>query len=192
LTRLPSYAKIVTVSGGLNDGRPSPCNEIFMENVLTLESAIQLCQKHKLAGNTLVFTNGIFDLFHIGHLDYLERAKEIGDVLIVGLNSDASTRQLKGNNRPIVPQHLRARLLAALRVVDAVVIFDETTACNLLTTLKPDVYVKGGDYATKDWPEKNTALALNCRIELIPYLEGYSSTQIIESILNRNQNGPVD
>ncbi|MBN1314323.1 MAG: adenylyltransferase/cytidyltransferase family protein [Anaerolineales bacterium] len=163
-----------------------------MDNVLTLNTAIQYRQKHKLAGNTLVFTNGIFDLFHIGHLDYLERARKLGDVLIVGLNSDASTQELKGKNRPIVPQDQRARLLASLRIVDAVVIFEETTASDLLRALNPDVYVKGGDYAAKDWPEKQTALALGCRVELLPYLEGYSSSQLIESILNRNHNGAVD
>lgn len=163
-----------------------------MDRVLSLDAAIQFRQEQKLAGKIVVFTNGLFDLFHIGHLDYLERARNLGDTLIIGLNSDASARALKGKSRPIFPQEERARLLAALQVVDAVVLFEEMTATNLILALKPDIYVKGGDYAQKDWPEKQTAIAMGCRLELLPYLEGYSSSQTIKAILDRFQDGSVD
>ncbi len=134
------------------------------------------------AGQTLVFTNGHFDLLHIGHLDYLEKARALGDALFVGLNGDASTRQLKGAGRPIVPATERARLLTALTPVTAVIIFEEITAHELLTALQPDIYVKGGDYAHKPLPERALVEAYGGQVALIDYLEGHSTTRIIERI----------
>ena len=107
-----------------------------------------LVSERRNAGARIVFTNGVFDLLHIGHAHYLRRARALGDLLVVGLNSDASTRRLKGPQRPLVPEEERAALLAELAVVDAVTIFDDDTASGLLEALRPDLYVKGADYAT--------------------------------------------
>jgi rfaE bifunctional protein nucleotidyltransferase chain/domain len=130
----------------------------------------------------LVFTNGHFDLLHVGHLDYLEKARALGDALFVGLNGDGGTMRLKGAGRPIIPALERARLLAALRVVDAVIIFDDDTADNLLRALQPEIYVKGGDYAHKVLPERPTVEAYGGRVVLIDYLPGHSTSELIALI----------
>jgi D-beta-D-heptose 7-phosphate kinase/D-beta-D-heptose 1-phosphate adenosyltransferase len=162
-----------------------------MGRVVSLDTAAAHRRELRSAGKTVVFTNGLFDLLHAGHLDYLERAGALGDVLIIGLNSDVSSRALRGANHPIMPQEERGRLLSALSMVDMVVLFDDTTATTLLDALKPDIYVKGGDYSRKEWPEKETALAIGCRVELLPFLEGYSTSRLIETILARfGRNGP--
>ncbi len=156
-----------------------------MGKLMSLDSAADYCRQLRERGRTVVFTNGVFDLLHVGHLDYLERARALGDALVVGLNSDASTRSLKGPAYPIVPQTERVRLLAALNVVDAVVVFDDATATALIQALEPHVYVKGGDYAGKPWPEKEAALALGCKVELVPFLAGHSTSDIVERVLVR-------
>jgi rfaE bifunctional protein nucleotidyltransferase chain/domain len=156
-----------------------------MVHLTTHEEAIDFRERLRAAGKTVVFTNGLFDVLHVGHLDYLERARELGDALVVGLNSDSSARALKGPSHPLLPQEERARLLAALRVVDAVIVFEELTACNLIRLLRPDIYVKGGDYATKAWPERNTAIDLGCRVELLPYIEGRSTSGLLREIVTR-------
>lgn len=153
-----------------------------MGRILDLNEARELRQSLRQAGKTLVFTNGHFDLLHIGHLDYLTRARELGDALFVGLNGDASTRRLKGEGRPIVPASQRARLLAGLDAVDAVIVFDEDTADELMRALEPEIYVKGGDYAKKDLPERPTVEAYGGRVELIEYLRGHSTTELIKKI----------
>jgi rfaE bifunctional protein nucleotidyltransferase chain/domain len=114
-----------------------------MGEIVSLEEAMTVRGKLQIEGKAVVFTNGHFDLLHVGHVDYLQRAKGLGDVLIVELNSDASTRALKGEKRPIILQGERARMLAALACVDYVIIFEETTASSLVKALKPDLYVKG-------------------------------------------------
>lgn len=154
----------------------------FMGEHLTLEAAIERREALRAAGKTLVFTNGHFDLLHVGHLDYLEKARALGDVLFVGLNGDASTRRLKGAGRPLVPAMERARLLAALLPVDGVIIFDDDTADGLILALKPDIYVKGGDYAHKLLPERPTVESIGGRIELIDYLPDSSTTNLIARI----------
>lgn len=113
---------------------------------------VELLDQRRAAGARIVFTNGVFDLLHVGHTNYLRRARALGDMLVIGLNSDASTRRLKGPERPLVPQEERAALLAELAVVDAVTIFDDDTASGLLDLLRPDLYVKGADYATPSAP----------------------------------------
>lgn len=150
-----------------------------MGEVLTLEAARQARHSLREAGQTLVFTNGHFDLLHIGHLDYLEKAGKLGDALFVGVNGDASTARLKGAGRPLVPDAERARLVAALAPVAAVIIFEEDTADNLLRALQPDIYVKGGDYADKPLPERPTVEAYGGRVELIEYLPQHSTTRLI-------------
>lgn len=136
----------------------------------------------RAAGQTLVFTNGHFDLLHVGHLDYLEKARALGDALFVGLNGDASTRRLKGEGRPLVPAVERARLIAALKPVTAVIIFEDDTAIHLLESLQPDIYVKGGDYAHKPLPERPTVEAYGGHVALIDYLPHHSTTDLIARI----------
>ncbi len=133
-------------------------------------------------GESLVFTNGHFDLLHVGHLDYLEKARAFGDALIVGVNGDASTARLKGPGRPLAPAAERARLLAALRPVTAVIVFEEDTAESLLQALRPEIYVKGGDYADKPLPERRVVESYGGRVELIEFLRGHSTSGLIEKI----------
>lgn len=153
-----------------------------MGGVITQEGAVAQREKLREAGQTLVFTNGHFDLLHVGHLDYLEKARAQGDALFVGLNGDGSTVRLKGAGRPLVPAVERARLLAALEPVTAVIIFDEDTADNLLLNLKPEIYVKGGDYAHKMLPERPTVESYGGRIVLIDYLPDHSTSDLIARI----------
>lgn len=153
-----------------------------MGHHLTLDEAIRQRDILRSEGKTLVFTNGHFDLLHVGHLDYLEKARALGDALFVGLNGDASTRRLKGAGRPLVPALERARLLAALAPVTAVIIFDDDTADHLLRVLQPDIYAKGGDYAHKPLPERPTVEAYGGRIALIDYLPRHSTSDLIARI----------
>jgi len=153
-----------------------------MGKLLRLEEARSLRETLRREGKTLVFTNGHFDLLHAGHLEYLEKARELGDALFVGLNGDASTRRLKGEGRPLVPEGQRARLLAALEPVSAVIIFEADTAAELLLALKPEIYVKGGDYADKPLPERASVDAYGGRVALIDLLSGHSTTRLIGKI----------
>lgn len=153
-----------------------------MGGLLTLEEARARRETLRRQGKTLVFTNGHFDLLHVGHLDYLEKARALGDALFVGVNGDASTRRLKGEGRPIAPAGQRARLLAALKPVDAAIIFEADTAAEMLLALKPEIYVKGGDYAEKPLPERAAVESYGGRVELIEYLPGHSTTRLIKRI----------
>ncbi len=130
----------------------------------------------------MVFTNGCFDLLHPGHVSYLRAARSLGDALVVGLNSDASVGRLKGPLRPIVPEKDRAIMLAALKFVDAVVVFDEDTPERLMRELKPAVYVKGGDYRIEDLPEAEVAAQVGAEVRILPFKPGYSTTALIEKI----------
>lgn len=134
------------------------------------------------AGLRVVLTNGCFDLLHPGHISFLEAAGSLGDVLVVGLNSDASVRRLKGPERPVVPEGDREALLRALRAVEEVVIFDEDTAEELIRQLRPAVYVKGSDYRVEDLPEAGAARELNVEVRMLPLEAGYSTTALIERI----------
>jgi rfaE bifunctional protein nucleotidyltransferase chain/domain len=147
-----------------------------------LEQAVEQRRALQAQGQTLVFTNGHFDLLHVGHLDYLEKARALGDALFVGLNGDESTRRLKGDGRPLVPGNERARLIAALKPVTAVIVFDDDTADGLIRALRPDIYVKGGDYATKNLPERPTVEAYGGRVALIDYLPDHSTSALIARI----------
>lgn len=155
-----------------------------MSELLGLDEARALREKLRRDGKTLVFTNGHFDLLHAGHLDYLEKARELGDALFVGVNGDASTRRLKGEGRPLVPEGQRARLLAALEPVSAAIIFEADTANELLLALEPEIYVKGGDYAEKPLPERAAVEAYGGRVKLIELLSGHSTTRLIKRIRN--------
>jgi D-beta-D-heptose 7-phosphate kinase/D-beta-D-heptose 1-phosphate adenosyltransferase len=135
-----------------------------------------------LCSRRTVFTNGCFDLIHPGHLHYLHAARGLGDYLVVGLNTDDSVRRLKGEGRPIMDEQARARLLASLFFVDAVVLFDEDTPLELIKTLRPDVLVKGGDYTEDQVVGAPEVRSWGGSVELIPFVEGYSSSAIIEKI----------
>ena len=136
-------------------------------------------------GEKIVFTNGCFDLFHIGHLTLLNEAKRLGDVLIVGLNTDASARRLKGEQRPLIKQNERANLLAALECVDHVTLFEEDTPLELIKLLKPDVLVKGGDYSLDEIVGREFVESLGGRVVILPLVEGISTTELIDKIRQR-------
>ena len=153
-----------------------------MSEVLTLNAAVERRNALREQGETLVFTNGHFDLLHVGHLDYLEKARALGDALFVGVNGDSSSQRLKGPGRPIVPAVERARLLAALRPVDGVIIFDAGTADGLIRALLPDIYVKGGDYADTPLPERRTVESYGGRVALIDYLPDHSTSNLIQRV----------
>ncbi len=140
------------------------------------------CDTVRADGATIVFTNGCFDILHAGHVRYLTAAAAMGDFLVIGLNSDASVRRLKGKSRPIVSEEDRAEVLDALRAVDVVTIFDEPTAEELVRLVQPDVYVKGGDYSLDTLPEAKIVQAAGGRVEFIPLVEGRSTTNVIEKI----------
>lgn len=135
------------------------------------------------AGRRMAFTNGVFDILHAGHVMYLERARSEGDLLVVGLNSDASVRRLgKGANRPINTLEDRAMVIGALRCVDAVVAFDEDTPEAIIELLKPAVHVKGGDYRPEDLPEKRVVDSYGGKIVIVPLLEGRSTTNTLRKL----------
>ena len=154
-------------------------------SVVTLDRLAELRDGWRTAGRTVVWTNGVFDVLHVGHVDSLEAAGALGDVLVVGLNSDASTHRLKGDGRPLVPEAERARLLAALRPVDYVVVFDEDTPEAALDRLRPDVHCKGADYAPPDGkpvPERALVESYGGRVEFLPLVPRRSTTGLLESI----------
>jgi len=157
-----------------------------MGKIVSLEELRSLRAGWRAQGRTLVLTNGCFDLLHVGHVQFLEAARRLGDVLVVGLNSDSSARRLKGPKHPLLPQADRATVLAALRAVDYVVVFEETTAEALVRALQPEVYVKGGDYAqNKELPEADDVAQYDGRVEILPLVPGRSTTGLIETILER-------
>lgn len=137
----------------------------------------------KLKGKKIVFTNGVFDILHIGHLRYLKKARSLGDVLIVGLNSDRSVKKIKGTSRPIIPEKERAEILASLEPVDYVVIFNETTPNKLIEEIKPDVHAKGGDYRNKPLAEEKIVKDLGGKIVFVDQVKGKSTSKIIKKIL---------
>ncbi len=150
--------------------------------ILTLEEAIVRFGPAKRNGRRIVFTNGCFDLLHPGHVCILQEARELGDALIVGLNSDASVRQLKGEGRPVLPERERAEILAALECVDAVVIFDQVTPREVIARLLPDVLVKGGDWPGNQIVGREEVEAAGGRVVSIPVVPGYSTTEILRRI----------
>ncbi len=165
-----------------------------MGKLVSLTQARNIRQELRKRGKIVVFTNGVFDLLHIGHVRYLQAARKLGHTLFVGLNSDQSTRNLKGPGRPLVPQAERAEILCALACVDYVVIFEEVTAEHVVETLQPDIYVKGGDYAGKAsdtgqmsqaLPEAAIVRRYGGRIVILPYIPGHSTSQLVANILNR-------
>jgi len=149
---------------------------------ISLQQAKKQVRQWKNEGRKIVFTNGCFDLLHPGHIDYLDRAAELGDVLIIGLNDDDSIRRLKGESRPIIPLQDRAIMLAALRAVDLVVPFAEDTPLNLITTMMPDILIKGGDYQLDDIVGAKEIRQSGGEVIVMPFIDGHSSTNLIQRI----------
>ena len=141
-----------------------------------------LISKLRAEGKTIVTTNGCFDILHVGHVRYLEKTKSFADVLIVALNSDKSVRSIKGEGRPINNENDRAEVLSALKSVDYVVLFDEDSPLDLLLQIKPDVHTKGADYTIETLPEAKGIMENGGRIEFISFVEGKSTTSIIEKM----------
>lgn len=151
-------------------------------SVVSREKVQLIAASLKAAGKTVVFTNGCFDILHVGHVRYLTAARNLGDCLIVGLNTDQSVRILKGPTRPVNNENDRAEVLSALSVVDYVVLFGENTASELVEVIQPAIYVKGGDYAVAELPEAEAVAKHGGKIVLVPMVEGRSSTRIINKI----------
>ncbi|GAA5033104.1 cytidylyltransferase [Marivirga lumbricoides] len=152
----------------------STADKILVDSKLLLQ-----IEKWKEGGETIVFTNGCFDLLHLGHVDYLEKAAEKGTKLIVAINTDSSVKKLKGPNRPVNNEYARARLLAALSFVDAVTFFSEDTPENIISTLLPDVLIKGSDYTISNIVGADIVLRNGGKVETIDLVAGYSTTSII-------------
>ncbi|UHG90585.1 D-glycero-beta-D-manno-heptose 1-phosphate adenylyltransferase [Spirosoma oryzicola] len=150
--------------------------------ILTREQAIQQADKWRAEGQQIVFTNGCFDIVHLGHIDYLEKARHLGNRLILGLNTDASVSCIKGPLRPVVNEYARARLMAALEFVDAVTLFGEPTPLELIEAVKPDILVKGNDYTVATIVGADFVISRGGRVETVALVPGYSTTKLIERI----------
>ncbi|MCX5850844.1 MAG: D-glycero-beta-D-manno-heptose 1-phosphate adenylyltransferase [Deltaproteobacteria bacterium] len=160
-----------------------------MKHILTRQTLKRKVDVHRKQGRAIVFTNGCFDVLHAGHVRYLAEAKKRGDILVLGLNSDRSVRLLKGRGRPIVPEGERALVMASLKSVDYVTIFDEETPLALIELLQPDIIVKGGDWAGKDVVGGASVKQWGGRVVIIPYVPGLSTTNIIKKILSTRKKG---
>jgi rfaE bifunctional protein nucleotidyltransferase chain/domain len=149
---------------------------------VTIDEAATLAAEVRARGGTVVFTNGVFDLLHPGHIRYLQDARQLGDALIVGLNSDRSVRANKGPERPITPEAERAEILSALECVDAVAIFDDETPADIITRIQPDVLVKGADWGPENIVGRDTVEARGGRVVRMELLPGYSTTDLIKKV----------
>jgi len=156
--------------------------ELIQNKIYKISELKLIVNQWKMLSKKVVFTNGCFDIIHRGHNTYLLEAAELGNKLIVAVNSDESVRKLKGPNRPIVDEYSRAFNLASHTYIDAVILFDEDTPLNLINELQPDVLIKGGDYTVETIVGAKEVLSYGGKIEIIPFLEGYSTTNVIEKI----------
>jgi D-beta-D-heptose 7-phosphate kinase/D-beta-D-heptose 1-phosphate adenosyltransferase len=192
---LKDVVKVANIAAGIVVGKPGTVainkadlieeikfgfkNKSHMK-IKTLDNMIHVIQEWRNKGEEIVFTNGCFDILHLGHVSYLEKARQLGHRLIIGLNSDNSVKRLKGIMRPINNQYDRARLLAVLEFVDGIVIFDEDTPLKLIKNITPDVLVKGGDYKINEIVGRE----FSKKVEIISFIEGYSTSNIIDKIIN--------
>lgn len=156
--------------------------ELIQNKIYKISELKLIVNQWKMLSKKVVFTNGCFDIIHRGHNTYLLEAAELGNKLIVAVNSDESVRKLKGPNRPIVDEYSRAFNLASHTYIDAVILFDEDTPLNLINELQPDVLIKGGDYTVETIVGAKEVLSYGGKVEIIPFLEGYSTTNVIEKI----------
>lgn len=157
-------------------------SELIQSRIHSIETIDKLVFMWRYLEDTVVFTNGVFDILHKGHIDYLMSCKDLGDKLVVAINSDASTKRLKGEERPINNENDRAEAIASLMFVDAVIIFDEDTPIKVIEVLKPDVLAKGADYTVEEIVGSDFVLSNGGSVERINYLEGYSTSSLIEKI----------
>jgi D-glycero-beta-D-manno-heptose 1-phosphate adenylyltransferase len=157
-------------------GKVVPCSEVA-----------DLGERLRKEGRKVVFANGCFDLFHVGHVRYLEGARQQGDVLVVGVNSDRSVQQLKGKGRPLLPEDARAELLAAMECVDYVAIFDDVTAENILRDLRPDVHCKGTDYTEATVPEREVVRSWGGRVVIVGDPKDHSTRDVLARIAQQNK-----
>ncbi len=157
----------------------------MIEKLLSLEQMLGERQRLRAAGTRLVFTNGVFDLLHVGHVRYLTEARALGDALVVAINTDRTVRELKGPDRPVFDQAERAEIIAALKVVDYVVVFDDVSPRKLIATLLPDVLVKGGDYQLDQIHGREEVEAAGGKVISLPFVEGASTTALIERMGRR-------
>jgi len=157
-------------------------SKIFKTKQHTFLSIQKKVEQWKKEGKTIVFSNGCFDILHLGHIDYLLKAASFGDVLVIGLNSDISVKLIKGSNRPIIDEKSRAMVLAALCFVEAVVLFDEETPLKLINIIKPDILVKGKDYQVKDVVGYQILKSYGGKVKTVKLVEGYSTTAIEKRI----------
>jgi len=164
---------------------PTMTSQTYPLEPLSVEDAARRCRIERIQGGTIVFTNGVFDILHRGHLQYLREARDLGTMLVVGLNSDESARRLKGAHRPFVSATDRAFALLSLRFVDHVVIFDEDTPAELIRELNPHILVKGGDYRPEHVAGGDFVAAQGGKVVILPLREGYSTSGLIESIARR-------
>lgn len=155
--------------------------------IIARDKVAEFCQVLRDGGQRVVFTNGCFDILHAGHVRYLNKARSFGDCLVLGLNTDSSVSRIKGPSRPINSQLDRAEVVGALKSVDYVVFFDEPTAEALIRQVRPDVYVKGGDYTLDTLPEGQIVLGYGGKVELVQLVEGRSTTNVIARIKGEKQ-----
>jgi D-beta-D-heptose 7-phosphate kinase/D-beta-D-heptose 1-phosphate adenosyltransferase len=165
---------LLTPSGGVR----------FAEKILDRARLVTRVAEWRAFGESIVFTNGCFDLLHVGHVTLLEDCHKFGTKLVLGLNTDASVQRLKGPTRPVVGENERARVMAALAAVDAVVLFDEETPLELIRAVRPDVLVKGGDYSVDTVVGHEDVIAAGGRVEIVPTVQGFSTTNIIKKLVS--------
>ena len=157
--------------------------QILKSKIVNLDTLLRYAHIWRFGGNKIVFTNGCFDIIHRGHIEYLAQAASLGNRLVIGLNTDSSVAALKGPNRPVNDEQTRAEILAAFGFVDALVLFSEETPINLINRLQPDVLVKGGDYNPDTIVGADVVKANGGRVEVIPFVNGFSTSSIINKIL---------
>jgi D-glycero-beta-D-manno-heptose 1-phosphate adenylyltransferase len=162
-------------------------NEIINSKIFSEETLKPFLNIWRFKGQRIVFTNGCFDLVHLGHLDYLSKAADMGDCLIIGVNTDQSVSKIKGPSRPVNNEETRLHLLASLFFVTGVILFDEQTPYHLIDLIQPDVLVKGADYKKEEIVGYDIVMKKGGAVETIPYLEGYSTTAIEQKIINLNK-----
>ena len=153
--------------------------------IVSLPELVPIVAGLKQAGRRIVFTNGCFDILHVGHVRYLKSAKALGGALIVGLNSDKSVKRIKGDKRPIVPERERAEVLSSIRFVDYVVLFDEPDPYNTIAAIKPDILVKGGDWSLENIVGRDIVESYGGEVHTLPFIEGASSSRMIEDIIKK-------
>ncbi len=160
---------------------------MIKNKIVTLTQLRDKVGSLKRSDKKIGFTNGCFDILHPGHIIYLEKAKDICDILIVGINSDSSIKKIKGKNRPIMKEEARLLIVAALESVDYVIKFSQKTPLNLIKSIKPDILIKGGDWREEDIVGSDYIKSIGGKVKILPYIKGYSTTSLIKSILRRGR-----